>query len=120
MSFDWEKWLKEIIDEMHLQRKMKRHNLSERKYYNTATGKQKNRKQVAKRRRQLGYKELLAIPDGYCAHHIDETVVCPIPADVHQSLSGYTRQTHRKLILAWLYDNDPDLWIECIIYLRNL
>lgn len=90
------------------------------KYRHTSGGKRSKRRHAAKRRRQLGYKELFEIPEGFVSHHIDNVVTVPVPKDIHEKLSGHSRKKHRKLVLEWIYENDPDMWIDCMVYLDNL
>ena len=41
------------------------------------------------------------IKEGEVKHHINNDVVIPIPKEIHQQFSGYSRTKHRKLIEQW-------------------
>lgn len=90
-----------------------------KKYTKTPNGKIAMRKEHAKRR-LLGSNELFEIPEGFHSHHINDEVTVPVPARVHERLSGHSRVKHRELVLAWLKKNQPDLWIDCIIHLQGI
>ena len=72
---------------------------------------EKGRASVAKRKRNLGYEEILPPIWGCVQHHVDDTRVIPIPAVVHQQLSGMLREEHRALVDEWMREIRPDLWL---------
>ena len=78
----------------------------------------RNRKKgIAKRKRELGYIEILPTVWGCVQHHVDDIHVIPIPAVVHQMFSGYPREEHRRLVDEWMREIRPDLWL--IVHTRG-
>ena len=86
-----------------------------RKYKASAKG----RATRDKRDRDLNYVELLPVSRGFTAHHINNLYVVPIPREVHQNLSGYSRKKHRELVMEWINQNDFEMYNTCQFVLNG-
>lgn len=65
----------------------------------------------AKRKRELGYEEILPAQWSCVQHHVDDERVIPIPEVVHRMFSGHSREEHRRLVDEWMREIRPDLWL---------
>ena len=53
------------------------------------------------------------LKEGEVLHHVNNEVTMPLPKDVHQKFSGYSRNKHRRLIFLWCTMNSPYyLWLH--------
>lgn len=67
---------------------------------------------LLKRNLRVGFKsiKLLTIPKGYTGHHITDSVVVPIPTDVHRACLLPNREKHREKVMRWLRKNNRTLY----------